>query len=92
MMKTSAWEVCPVSATLRLEPGLLSVHFSLCFWIYTGKMLTQKNMEQTTTALSCRGLQEKKKKKGRNKGKQMAKDEGHIRLRSLSKCDDIGNL
>lgn len=33
-----------------------------------------------------------KKKKSRNKGKQMAKDEGHIRLRSLSKCDDIGNL
>lgn len=45
-------------------------------------------MEQTTTALSCGGLS----KKSRNKGKQMAKDEGHIRLRSLSKCDDIGNL
>lgn len=69
-------------------------HCGLCLWIYTGETLTQKYSVQnqpTNIALSCRGLSQKKRE-SRNKGKQMAKDEGHIRLRSLSKCDDIGNL
>lgn len=40
------------------------------------------------------GKKEKKYevKEWQNKEKQMGKDEGQIRLRSLSKCDDISNL
>lgn len=84
------WGVNPGSCISDLRP---------CFWIYAGETVDLEEYGTNYYGFKPRrfirekeGRNEGSSRRNRNKGKQMAKDEGHIRLRSLSKCDDIGNL